>query len=50
MTSVDLWWYFWIFCFATAGGSFALIAAVVMVRGVGDLRNMIRILEERHRQ
>ena len=50
MNSVDFWWYFWIVCFVTAGTSFALIAAVVMVRGVSDLRSMIRILEERHRR
>jgi hypothetical protein len=49
MNSADFWWYFWIFCFATAGASFALIAAVVMVRGVSDLRSMIRVLDERRR-
>ncbi len=50
MTSADFWWYFWIFGFITAGTSFALIAVVVMVRGVADLKSMIRILEERHRR
>lgn len=50
MTATDLWWYFWVFSFATAGLSFALIAVVVMVRGIGDLRDMIRILDARHRR
>ena len=50
MTATDFWWYFWLVWFAVAGLSFAGIAAVVMVRGVGDLRDMIRLLEERARQ
>lgn len=34
------WYYFWIGSFVLAGSAFALIAAVVTVRGVGDLRRM----------
>jgi hypothetical protein len=44
MDSTTLWWWFWEICFVVAGGSFALIAAVVAVRGVADLRGMIEIL------
>ncbi|HZT28569.1 MAG TPA: hypothetical protein VFA33_01705 [Bryobacteraceae bacterium] len=50
MTSADFWWYFWLVWFAAAGCSFAVIAAVVLVRGAGDLRSMIRVLDERHRR
>jgi hypothetical protein len=44
MDSTNLWWRFWEICFVVAGGSFALIAVVVAVRGVADLRGMIEIL------
>jgi hypothetical protein len=47
MTSTDMWWLFWTFCFAVAGGGFFLIALVVLVRGVGDLRRMVRALTSR---
>ena len=45
----QFWWWFWMVWFAVAGLSFAGIAVVVMFKGVGDLRAMIRLLEERHR-
>jgi hypothetical protein len=44
----DLWFYFWTLSFVVAGTSFVFIAAVVLVRGVGDLRDMIEFLS-RHR-
>ena len=44
MTSTDLWWLFWTLCFAIAGGGFFLIALVVLFRGFGDLRQMVRAL------
>ncbi len=47
MTAADLWYYFWTISFAVAGLSFAFIAAVVLVRGLGDLRALIRLLESR---
>jgi len=50
MSAAAVWYWFWVAWFVVAGTSFAVIAAVVMVRGVGDLRTMIRLLEERHRQ
>lgn len=49
MTAAAFWWYFWCAWFVLAGSSFALIAAVVLVRGIADLREMIRILEQRNR-
>ena len=46
MTSADLWYYFWIVAFVIAGTAFALIAAVVLVRGIGDLRALIELLKQ----
>lgn len=43
----EAWWYFWNVCFAAASLCFALIAAVVLFRGVGDLRRMIAYLTNR---
>ena len=40
------WWYFWLVSFLVAGSSFVFIAAVVLVRGIDDLRAMIRLLEQ----
>jgi hypothetical protein len=34
------WYYFWIVNFVVAGSTFAVIAAIVLVRGIGDLRTM----------
>ncbi|HUJ22779.1 MAG TPA: hypothetical protein VLX58_14700 [Bryobacteraceae bacterium] len=45
MNAATLWWDFWQLSFAIAGGSFAIIAAVVAVRGFADLRSLIRLLE-----
>jgi len=45
MNAATLWWDFWQLSFAIAGGSFAIIAAVVAVRGFADLRSLIRFLE-----
>jgi hypothetical protein len=47
MTSSDAWWVFWTLCFAIAGGGFFLIALVVLVRGYGDLRQMVRSITSR---
>ena len=35
------WYYFWMTSFFLAGSAFAIIAAVVLVRGIGDLRQML---------
>lgn len=50
MTATGLWFWFWTVWFAVAGLSFAGIAVVVMVKGVDDLRAMVRILEEQARR
>lgn len=34
------WYYFWIANFLLAGSAFAVIALVVLVRGLRDLRDM----------
>ena len=35
------WYYFWTINFVVAASAFAVIAAIVMVRGVADLRSML---------
>ena len=40
-----LWWQFWQLAFVIAVSSFALIAAVVAIRGFSDLRDLIRLLK-----
>ena len=44
---MEFWRWFWIVNFAVSGAAFVLIAAVVAVRGVGDLRRMFALLRER---
>jgi hypothetical protein len=41
------WFYFWTIAFLTAGSAFAVIAAVVLVGGIGDLRRMLAELRKR---
>ncbi|MGI8959915.1 MAG: hypothetical protein ACR2IV_09175 [Bryobacteraceae bacterium] len=49
MDSATAWWRFWEFCFVVAGGSFALIVAIVAIRGLVDLRELIEFLKlKRH--
>ncbi|MCX6619975.1 MAG: hypothetical protein NTY38_02625 [Acidobacteria bacterium] len=51
MSSTEMWWWFWVVSFLVSGASFAFIAVVVMFKGVGDLKTMLRLLdEERKRQ
>lgn len=38
------WFYFWIAAFVVSTALFAGIAAVIAVRGVGDLRAMLKAL------
>jgi hypothetical protein len=45
----DAWWLFWTACFAVAGSSFAVIAAIVLFRGVRDLRAMIHLISLKDR-
>ncbi len=50
MSAAEMWWYFWIVTFLTSGISFAFIAVVVMFKGVGDLKEMLRLLDEERRR
>lgn len=50
MSAAELWWYFWIFAFLVSGTSFAFIAVVVLFKGVGDLKEMLRLLEAERRR
>ncbi len=42
------WYYFWMASFLLAGSAFAIIAAIVLVRGIGDLRQMLTDLRAEH--
>ncbi len=45
-----LWYYFWVANFVVAGSAFLVIALIVTVHGIGDLRQMFASLrEERER-
>ena len=46
---MNWWYYFWVFDFCVAGGAFVLILAVVAVRGVADLREMLAALHREGR-
>lgn len=35
------WYHFWMASFVLAGSAFAIIAGIVLVRGIGDLRQML---------
>jgi hypothetical protein len=37
---MNYWYYFWLANFLIAGSAFAIIAAIVLVRGVRDLKEM----------
>ena len=47
MNPTIAWWRFWTLCFLVAALSFAAIAAVVAVRGLADLKSLIRTLRAR---
>jgi hypothetical protein len=44
------WYYFWMACFLAAGSAFAIIAAIVTVRGIADLRQMFAGLRSEQRR
>lgn len=46
---MSFWADFWTLNFIVAGGAFALIALVVAVRGVADLRAMLAALRDEQR-
>jgi len=37
---MDAWYWFWMANFVVAGSAFAAITVIVLVRGLGDLRQM----------
>ena len=41
---MSFWIWFWTINFAVAGTAFAVIAVIVAIRGVGDLRAMLAAL------
>jgi hypothetical protein len=43
------WFYFWAANFILAGSAFVFITIIVSVRGIADLRAMIRALNEHGR-
>lgn len=45
---MNAWYYFWMASFFLAGGAFAVIAAIVLVRGLADLRQMLAGLRREH--
>jgi hypothetical protein len=47
MSSTHFWWRFWTVWFVIGSTSFSLIAAVVLVKGIGDLRRMVRLIHNR---
>jgi hypothetical protein len=47
MSATRIWWWFWTVCFVIGGASFSLITAVVLFKGVGDLRQMVRRIRNR---
>jgi hypothetical protein len=47
MDATQQWWRFWNVSFLVAVLSFAVIAAVVAVRGLADLKSLIRTLTSR---
>jgi hypothetical protein len=42
--TMKAWYYFWVFNFVVAGSAFFVIAVIVTIRGVGDLREMFKRL------
>lgn len=49
MQSENIWYYFWIANFLVAGSAFVVISIIVLVRGVGELREMLADLRHSHR-
>ena len=47
---MNAWYYFWMANFVLAGSAFAVIAAIVLVRGLRDLREMFSSLAAEKRE
>jgi hypothetical protein len=43
------WALFWLFAFVAAFGGFTLISLVIAVRGVAEIRELFKALEEERR-
>jgi hypothetical protein len=43
------WSLFWLIAFVVAFGSFIVISVTIAVRGVGEIRDLFRALEEERR-
>lgn len=46
--TMKAWYYFWVLNFVVAGSAFFIIAVIVTIRGVGDLREMFARLRATH--
>jgi hypothetical protein len=44
------WYDFWVANFIVAGSAFAVIAGIVLVRGIMDLRQMLAELRRTHKE
>lgn len=47
---MNLWLMFWTFSLIVAGASFALITIIVSIKGVKDLREWFRSLNQQNRE
>ncbi len=47
---MNIWATFWMLCLIVAGGAFALITLIVMVKGFKDLREMLSELSKKERE
>ena len=43
---MENWYYFWTFNFIVAGSAFCVIAIIVCIRGIKDLRKMLSNLRQ----
>lgn len=47
---MKIWEIFWVVCLIVAGGAFAVITAIVIIKGIPDLREMLRQLRRQNLQ
>ena len=43
---MEYWYYFWTFNFIVAGSAFCVVAIIVCIRGIKDLRKMLSNLRQ----
>jgi len=46
---MEYWYYFWIANFLMSGSAFVVVIVVVLVRGIGELREMFAALRRSNR-